>query len=90
MRKVLLATALIGLSFPAMAEGPLGKFQTITVTVTCQQNREDGRILIDGQFLPNTGHKFADGTEYRVTHYTPTDSDETWSHGSCELLTFMR
>ncbi len=59
----------------------------VEMTVPCQQNTVDGRILIDGRFLPDSVKG------YRVKRYdpdihkppgkSPSDEDYPWGYGTC-------
>jgi hypothetical protein len=52
--------------------------QAIQMTAPCQQSRADGRILVDGNFLPEE-------VRYRVLHYAPKRTEEGWTFGECRL-----
>jgi len=69
--RLFFALSIILLSGAAGAAG-------IKMTIPCQQNLNDGRILVDGTFLPSAAR-------YKVLSYTPKSSDGGWSHGECQL-----
>ena len=72
MRRIALILALCASSLAWAASG-------IQMAVPCQQNLEDGRILLSGDTLPRNAR-------YKVLHYAPAASSEGWSHGQCEIL----
>ncbi len=45
------------------------------MTVSCQKNMEDGRILVDGRRVGNSG--------YRVLRYDMMRNEGLWSYGRC-------
>ncbi len=58
----------------------LGSTAGLKMTVSCQQNLSDGRMLIDGRMLPT-------GTRYNVLHYRPELANEGgWTRGECEII----
>ena len=46
--------------------------------ISCQQNLNDGRLLVDGRVLPA-------GARYKVIRYQPTSTGDDWSYGSCDV-----
>jgi hypothetical protein len=48
------------------------------MTIACQKNMDDGRILVDGTQLP------ANAT-YKVKSFHPTSRDGIWSYGTCVI-----
>lgn len=51
----------------------------LKMSIPCQQNLDDGRLLVDGQNLPT-------GSHYKVIHYQPSSNEMGWSHGMCEII----
>ncbi len=51
----------------------------VPMTVPCQRNLDDGRVLLSDDPLPPN-------PRYTVLHYAPSTSSEGWSHGQCEIL----
>lgn len=56
----------------------IGPAPGMRMTVSCQQNLSDGRVLMDGRVLPAGAH-------YKVVRYQPASTDDGWSHGSCDV-----
>lgn len=48
------------------------------MTISCQQNLSDGRVLVYGLVLPA-------GARYKVLRYQSASTNNGWSYGSCEL-----
>ena len=48
------------------------------MTITCQKNMDDGRILVDGTQLPPNA-------TYKVKSFHPTSRDSIWSYGTCVI-----
>lgn len=67
-----------GRSFAACMAGP-GPSPGLRMNIPCQQNLDDGRLLVDGQNLPT-------GSHYKVTRYQPSSNEMGWSHGMCEIV----
>lgn len=62
--------------FQRCMQGP-GAPPGVTITVPCQQNLVDGRILVDGHFL-------VAGVRFNVSHCrSQSSSGDGWSHGEC-------
>ncbi len=67
-----------GRSFSACMAGK-GPASGLTMNIPCQQNLDDGRLLVDGQSLPT-------GSHYKVTRYIPSSNEMGWSHGTCDIV----
>jgi hypothetical protein len=64
--------------FQQCMKGP-GPDPGLHMTIPCQQNLTDGRVLMDGRFLPIGAH-------YDILHYHPLSADQNgWTHGECEV-----
>jgi len=51
----------------------------VKMTVPCQQNLGDGKILLDGRYVPTSAR-------YNILHYQPQSPNENgWTHGQCEI-----
>jgi hypothetical protein len=48
------------------------------MTIACQKNMDDGRILVDGTQLPTNA-------TYKVKSFHSTSRDGTWSYGTCVI-----
>lgn len=57
------------------SEGPA---PGLRMTIECQQNLSDGRVLVDSRVLPA-------GAQHKVVRYHPTSTGGGWSHGTCEV-----
>ena len=66
-----------GRDFAACVAEP-GPTPGIKMTISCQQNPSDGRMLVDASVLPA-------GTRFKVVRYRPASADSGWSHGSCDV-----
>jgi hypothetical protein len=65
-------------AFQACMAGP-GPTPGLQMTMQCQQNLSDGRLLIaDGRLLPAGAH-------FKITHYHPEAVGDGWTHGECEI-----
>lgn len=52
----------------------------LRMTLPCQQNISDGRILVDRRYLPMA-------SRFRITHYYPdTPNNVGWTHGKCDII----
>jgi hypothetical protein len=78
MRTILLATATVLAMSGAAAYARSDA--NIKMTVKCQQNRSDGRILVDGALLPNT-----ENMHYHIQNYIPKSSAGGWTFGVCQI-----
>ena len=74
--KYIPAFMIVILSGSAWAAGP-----PVEMQLECQQNTNDGRILVaNGDMLPQ-------GARYRVKTYRPTkNTGDGWTTGSCVLV----
>ena len=50
----------------------------LKMSIPCQQNLDDGRLLVNGPSLPTGAH-------YKVTRYQPRSNETGWSYGVCEV-----
>jgi hypothetical protein len=66
-------------AFQACMAGP-GPTPGLQMTMQCQQNLLDGRILVaDGRLLPA-------GAQFKITHYRPNGPyGNGWTRGECEI-----
>ena len=65
-------------SFAACVAGA-GPRPGMAMIIDCQQDLDDGRVLVDGRVLPAGAH-------YKVARYRPQSTDPGWSHGTCEIV----
>ena len=64
--------------FQQCVKGP-GPARDMKMTVPCQQNTGDGRVLLDSRFVPAGAH-------YNIQHYHPQSVDGNgWTHGECDI-----
>lgn len=74
MKPLLAVASLAVVALPASAAPP------VEMTIPCQQNLSDGRILVDGTLLPREAR-------YNVRHYRPqTNTGDGWSRGECRIV----
>lgn len=68
------------LAVPAVADAR----SSTTMTLMCQKNLGDGRILV------SNGDRLPPNSTFKVIKYRPTSRDGIWSTGPCTVLVTTR